>query len=501
MGPLVDRQLGGITQVGFAGDQAEGVVGMGVEQVAGSGADRRFVDEPHRGGGDGRPDPHGQGQPLAAVEHGLVRNLNMAFAIETEAVLGQRIAHRRRLDCSDGLGFQFGVGLVDDAFVGQRQGNQGTRSLGPVGVGGVGKLGDLVGAQHPVGDQGTAHFTLETAAAIAVGTKAQRQLGWLDVAGAGGGHRLGEIVRGGRDLGGFGQFGLDGLAFLQRDLVVAADLFHSLAVPLGLAAAEIVADADDAILAGGDLEPGGGIVLALGGDLVPALGAEIGEGGLMPAPGRRWKDPDDAGIALAGRRAPALQQHLLDCLRRQEIAFERERPVGEAGKTAAGLVAIGMKPVAEDECLAEDVEMAERRFRIADPGPQAAHPGEAVAAPAPGAELVPLRQRGLDPPGVGLAAIAGDQVERIEPDDVREMAVGIGEGILGIDQQHPGCIGVEIAERGCRLLPLLRLIGLAAGIRHLLQREEEHLQAHQVVVGIGLEPGAAAVVEDFGRRG
>jgi len=63
--------------------------------------------------------------------------------------------------------------------------------------------------------------------------------------------------------------------------------------------------------------------------------------------------------------------HRLD---REEIAFERERPIGHAGIAALGLVAIHMDAVAGDKGMDEDIEVMQRRFRIGHAGPQATHP-------------------------------------------------------------------------------------------------------------------------------
>ena len=55
------------------------------------------------------------------------------------------------------------------------------------------------------------------------------------------------------------------------------------------------------------------------------------------------------GVARAGIGAPALQQHLVHGLHREEIALEREGPVGEVAEARAGLIAVGVEPVAQSE--------------------------------------------------------------------------------------------------------------------------------------------------------
>ena len=105
------------------------------------------------------------------------------------------------------------------------------------------------------------------------------------------------------------------------------------------------------------------------------------------SPRRRREDPNDFRVAHARRRAPALQQHLVHGVHRQEVALERERPVGEAREAGPRLIAVRVEPVAQDERFHEDVEQAQRLLGLADPRAQGRHPAEAVAAP----RLVPFR--------------------------------------------------------------------------------------------------------------
>ena len=134
---------------------------------------------------------------------------------------------------------------------------------------------------------------------------------------------------------GFGNVASSDFALLQRRHEVVGSL-GDVPVPLRGTSAEIVADANLAVLAGDDAKPGGGVVLASGGNPVAALGTQVGERGVVPAPGRGREQADDFGVAPAGRGTPALQQHFVDGLERGEVAFQRERPVREAGEAAIG---------------------------------------------------------------------------------------------------------------------------------------------------------------------
>ena len=98
-------------------------------------------------------------------------------------------------------------------------------------------------------------------------------------------------------------------------------------------------------------------------------------------------------------------------LHRDEVSFERKRPVGHAAEAGLGLVAVGMEPIAQDKSPRIDVEVADGRFGVANPRPQARHPGETVAAPRLRAFAVPVLETGGNDPLVALAVIGGDQVE------------------------------------------------------------------------------------------
>ena len=86
-------------------------------------------------------------------------------------------------------------------------------------------------------------------------------------------------------------------------------------------------------------------------------------------------------------------------------------------------------------------------------------------------------------------------------DQVREVPVAAGQRCVCVQQQRAVGFGVELAE-------LLRGRGPVRGGSvsrqsrgHFRQREEQHLHAGEVVVAVGLEEGAARVVEDLGRAG
>src|SRR5262249_54076395 len=69
----------------------------------------------------------------------------------------------------------------------------------------------------------------------------------------------------------------------------------------------------------------------------PAPRAQIAERGVLPRVAHGRKDPHPT--------APRLQQHLLHRLHRQEVALQREGPVGEVREPPARLVTVEVKPV------------------------------------------------------------------------------------------------------------------------------------------------------------
>ena len=134
----------------------------------------------------------------------------------------------------------------------------------------------------------------------------------------------------------------------------------------------------------------------------------------------------------AGRRAPALQQHLVHGLRREEIAFQRERAVGEVGEAAPRLVAVGVEPVAQDERLARRCPgcaarpRRRRRGPAGSPSRRSCSRTRRTCRACPTAPARPrMRCASCAPPS------HGDQVERVDADEVREVPVAAGQRRLG----------------------------------------------------------------------
>ena len=76
-----------------------------------------------------------------------------------------------------------------------------------------------------------------------------------------------------------------------------------------------------------------------------------------------------------------------------------------------------------------------------------------------------------------------------------------GSGVVCVQQQRAVGVGVEVAQLLRGGGPVGAAWPVAAGVGHFGQREEEHFQAGEIVVAVGLEEGAAGVVEDLRRAG
>jgi hypothetical protein len=72
------------------------------------------------------------------------------------------------------------------------------------------------------------------------------------------------------------------------------------------------------------------------------------------------------------------------------------------------------------------------------------------------------------------------------------------KGVFLVQEQSAIRCDMPVAKFTRGLGPLLRLRGMAEGFGHLGHREEQHLERHQIVIGVGEEKGAAGIVEDFG---
>ena len=179
---------------------------------------------------------------------------------------------------------------------------------------------------------------------------------------------------------------------------MVARLPHAWHAPPKRRSVEIIADPQHAGFRGHHAEPRGGIVFAAHTSAITALGAEIGKRGRMPEPRGGRENPQDFRVVLAGRWAPALQQHFLHGLHAEEIAFQREGAAAAGTEAHSRLVLIHMEAVSREVSLLEDLQVPQGRLAVADAAVEAAHPRPGIAAPLEMRRVVPLRpgQGGLD---------------------------------------------------------------------------------------------------------
>ena len=82
-------------------------------------------------------------------------------------------------------------------------------------------------------------------------------------------------------------------------------------------------------------------------------------------------------------------------------------------------------------------------------------------------------------------------------DETGEMTVAARERHACGRHECSVFLDMIVAEAGRCVCPLFRLTVQPLCIRHFLEREEEHLKTHDVIVAVWFEPGAVAVVKDL----
>ncbi len=221
----------------------------------------------------------------------------------------------------------------------------------------------------------------------------------------------------------------------------------------------------------------------------------------MPAPRHRRKEAQDSPIALTGCGAPALQQHFMHRGQGEKITFERERPVGQAAESRGGLIAVGVKAVSQGERAGVNIQMTPGGFSIAGAGAERRHPSKTVTTPRAGAELPALCERGADDLPVARGAVSRDEIERIQTHQMGKMPMAAGQRRAFIEQQCSRRRRVPAAQLPGDGGPLGGVLRRAAGRRHFCQRQEKHLQRHEIVVAVRNQEGAPGVVKNLRRTG